>query len=192
MGSMPMYAKILLENSGPKPYTEFLKWLIEKKFFKDVEEKVPIKKMAADFKSDSAKVTKWIKDIYQGIFELNDEKPEIFQRDGEFKVRLIARYFDSSCSFALSLPVLPREFEQFNFYFFRGVVGTDYFWVKKIQYDMEDDQVNILVWLEAGFVNKYREFALDKALFQGWIGSSDVYHKYPYELDKELKNLYKD
>ena len=44
LGSMPMYAKILLENSGPKPYTEFLKWLIEKKFFKDSQEKVSNRK----------------------------------------------------------------------------------------------------------------------------------------------------
>ena len=36
-------------------------------------------------------------------------------------------------------------------------------------------------------VNKYREFALSKALFEGTLGFMDVYQKYEFEIDNLLK-----
>ena len=79
---MPSYCKILADQSADKPYIDFLKWLIEKNFYNERTEKISIKKIATDFKSDSTKVTKWIKEIYEEIFELNFDKPELFQGNG--------------------------------------------------------------------------------------------------------------
>ena len=88
------------------------------------------------------------------------------------------------------MPVIPREFEEIEFPFVKAKIGTARFWVKKVQHEIADT-TSVAVWLQGDFLNKYREFALDKALFQGWIGYSDIYHLYSFELDDKLKQLYR-
>lgn len=187
---MPAYSKILSEQSTGKSFDGFLRWLIEKKFYQDRRVKITIKQVATDYKSDSTKVTKWIKEIYAAIFELNLDKPELFQGDG-VKLSLYIRHYDDSCSFDTTLPVLPREFETIRFPFVKGKVGADQFWVKKVEHEIVVDSTTVTVWLEGRILNKYREFALDRALFQGWIHFMDVFHKHDYELDDELKEINK-
>lgn len=191
LSQMPSYSKLLLANKPNKPYAKFLSWLIEIDFNRDKNEKTSIKKLAADFKTDTPKATKWIKDIYNDIFELNNESPALFQNGG-IKVILYMKHHDSSYLFYTAMPVVPREFETLIFPFAKGIIGLDRFWVKKVDHSFEGEEVEITVWLEAGFANKYREFALDKALFQGWIGLMDVFDKYSFELDKELNNIYRN
>jgi len=191
LSGMPAYSTILLENYPDKEYADFLRWLLAINFNKDKDEKTIIKKLAADFKTETAKVTKWIKEIYDDIFELNSEKPGLFQKEG-IKVTLYMKHFDNRCYFYTTMPVVPRELEALRFHFAQGIIGVDYFWVKKVEHIIEENVSEIMLWLEGGFLNKYREFALDKALFQGWIGSMDVYHKYTFELDAEIKKIYRD
>jgi hypothetical protein len=188
---MPGYSKILLEQNPDKPYTDFLRWLIDKNFYNERTEKIAIKKIAADFKTDTAKATKWLKEIYEQIFELNYDKSELFQNNG-VKVCMYMRHYDSSCSFYTALPELPRVFETIRFPFAKGKVGTDHFWVKKVEHEIVEDTATVTLWLDGGILNKYREFALDKALFKGWIHFMDVYDKQPFELDDELKKIYKN
>ena len=188
---MPAYSKILADQNPNKPYTNFLRWLIERNFYNEREDKVTIKRIATDFKSDSTKVTKWIKEIYEEIFELNYDKPELFQ-ENEVNLCMYIRHYDSGCSFYTSLPILPREFETIRFPFVKGKVGADHFWVKKVEHEIVDDIATVTLWLDGGTLNKYREFALDKALFQGWIHFMDVYDKHSFELDDEIKKIYRN
>lgn len=190
LSEMPSYSKILLGESTDKSYADFLGWLIMKNFYREKDEKITIKKIATDFKADSSKVTKWLKEIYEQIFELNFDKPKLFLNNG-IKVCLVMKYFDSSCSIYTSLPSLPREFERVSFPFIKGKVGTDHFWVRKIEHEIVEDSAIVTLWLEGGILNRYREFALDKALFQGWIHFMDVYQKEPFELDNEIKKVYR-
>jgi hypothetical protein len=95
-------------------------------------------------------------------------------------------------SFFTAMPALPREFETVKLPFFKGKVGEDHFWVKKVEYLMEDDSIGIMVWLEAGFYNKYSEFALDKALFQEYIGFMDIFLKQPFELGVMVIKIYRN
>ena len=132
---MPVYSKILLEQNAGKAYSDFLRGLIDKNFYNDRTEKIAIKKIAADFKTDTAKVTKWIKEIYEQIFELNYDKPELFQGNG-VKVGMYMKHYDSSCIFYISLPALPREFETIRFPFAKAQVGVDHFWVKKVEHEV--------------------------------------------------------
>ena len=46
------------------------------------------------------------------------------------------------------------------------MVGTSHFWVKRIEHEISRDTV-VTLWLEGGVLNKYREYVLEKALFQG-------------------------
>ena len=90
---MVCYSKILLGERQSKPYGEFLNSLVQTNFYNANEEKITIKRLAADFKSDSTKVTKWIREIYDDIFELNYDKPDLFQKAG-IRVALYLKHFD--------------------------------------------------------------------------------------------------
>jgi len=190
LSGSPIYSKILLENTPHKPFSDFLKRLIEINFYNDNEEKITIKKLATDLKTDSGKATKWIKEIYEEIFELNYDKSELFEGNGT-KVALYMKQYDNHCSFYTTMSIIPREFETVRFPFAHGKMGIEYFWVKKIEHEIDGNNTTITIWLEGGFLNKYREFALDKALFQGWIGFMEVFQKDSFEIDDELKKIYR-
>ncbi|MBK9221930.1 MAG: hypothetical protein IPO16_07370 [Saprospiraceae bacterium] len=189
LSCMPSYSKLLLDQYPDKPYTDFLWWLIEKEFYKELTEKIAIKKISADFRTDAAKVTKWLKQIYEQIFERNSNRPELFRNNG-LKVCMYMNHNDNSCYINTSLPTLPREFETISFPFAKGKVGTDHFWVKKVEHVIVEDSVEVIIWLEGRILNKYREFSLDKALFQDKIHFMDYFNMQEYEIDKELKMLY--
>lgn len=189
LSDMVAYSRLLLEYGPPKPYRDFLKWIIEMNFYK-TGERINIKKISADFKTDTSKITKWICQIYEDIFELNASKPELFQNGGT-KITLRLSHHDNCCLFYLSLPVIPREFENFHFYFAKGKTGASKFWVKDIAYFLEENNFEIIISLDGTHLNKYREFILDKAMFQGKVGFGDLLHKNSFELDDELKDIYR-
>lgn len=184
----PKYSRLLLDNKPGKPYAKFLEWLLQVNFYNEIQEKISIKRLASDFKIDTPKATKWIREIYKDIFELNYEMPELFQTEG-VKLTMYMKHYDSGCSFYTAMPIIPREFETLCFSFVQGIMGTVHFWVKKVEHSIEGNEVEITIWLEGGYVNKYREFALDKALFHNWIGFMDVYDKHSFELDESIKRF---
>ena len=101
-------------------------------------------------------------------------------------------HYDNYLIFKIALPVLPREFEKVSFYFAKAKVGIDYFWVQEVKYIIEENYMIVKIELEGGFLNRYGEFILDKAKFQGKIGYMDLHKKYTFELDDLLKKIYAD
>lgn len=161
MYSMPTYGKILLANSDDKPYRNFLNWLVESNLLIDDDERISIKNIAERYQVKLAKVTEGIKNIYDDIFTLKFERPELFYTEG-IKVFLGFRHYDNYCLFKMSLPMLSREFEQIDFYFLNAKLGSSTFWVKKVKYNLENDTVIPYLFMESGFPNKYRKFTLDR------------------------------
>lgn len=188
LSQMSKYSKLLIDHAQEKPYTNFLKWLLEHDFFKEHEGKLSIKKLGLDFKADTAKITKWLSAIYEDIFELNYDRPELFQQAG-IPVTLYMKHYDDSCMFNLSLVALPREYETFNFFFVKAKVGIDHFWVNKVEYDVGVESTSVTIWLKGGFVNRFRQFALDKALFLEHIHFMEVFDKTDFEIDDRLQML---
>lgn len=191
LSGKPTYAKILAEELPEKAYIPFLQWLIEKDFYKERDEKTSIKRIAADFKSETSKVTKWIKEIYTDIFDLNYDRPELFQKNG-IGVCFYCKYYDDRVHLHTTVNALPRQYETVRIPFIKAKVGVDFFWVETIEHLIYDDEPEITIWLKGGSVNKYRQFMLDKAIYQGYIAWEDIYHKYDFELDKEILKLYRD
>ena len=68
-------------------------------------------------------------------------------------------------------------------------MDVHHFWVKRIVHEVGSETA---IALEGGYLNRYREFALEKALFQGRLGLLDVIKKDSFEIDKELKTIYRD
>ncbi len=156
---MTKYSNILANHNTDKPYIDFLRWLIERNFYETWKEKITIKKIATDYKTENTKVTRWLKEIYGDIFVLNYEKPDLFYGGGT-KVCLFFNHNDNYQDIFTFLPVIPREFETVRFPFVKSKLGIDYFWVKRVEHEIFDE-VTVTIWLQGGFGNKYREFTLE-------------------------------
>lgn len=187
LSGYPSYSRILLSERPDKKYLPFLEWIVENSFYNERAGKVSIKAIAADFGADTAKVTAWLRAIYEDIFELNQEKPELFQQSG-IKVSLSMSYFDNYCMFYTVLPALPRRFENLHFHFVKAKLGDWTFWVKDIYYEL-DEQPTIHLTLDGSILNRYREFLLEKALFQRKLGRSDLSDMYEFQVDDWLQQF---
>ena len=128
LSNSQVWAKLLLGKD--KKYNQFLEDMCRNEFFKN-EEKVSVKKIATDLGFNYAHITKWIAQIYEDIFELNSEEPELFQTPG-IKHDCYFKYYDSYAYFTLWLPQIPKEFEEFDFHFVKAKVGINRFWVKNV------------------------------------------------------------
>ena len=188
LSDMPQWSKILGDHTDAKSYKNFLDWLIQINFKKESEQRTTIKGLASEFNADSVKVTKWIHLIYEDLLELNYDQPHLFQQEG-IPVTLYLNHYDDSCTFHLSLPAVPRLYESFRFFFIKAKVGTTHFWVRQVDYEVSDNKKEIVIWLENGFVNKYRELAVDKAIFLEMMSSMSVYDNYQFQIDDRLRAL---
>lgn len=190
LSGSPIYSQILLQQNPDKGYLNFLQFLIDKSFYPERSEKVTMKQMAADFKSTPDKISKWLRQIYDDIIELNYEKPTLFQTDG-IKVALHFKNYDSSLTFHTSLQTLPRVHESFYAYFVNAKVGTTYFWVDNVQHEFVNNNTQITIFLIGGFVNKYREFLLDRAVFEEYLSFYQAMTRYDFQIDQDLKKWYR-
>ena len=188
---MPGWSKVLLNNIEEKPYHVFLKWLIDRNFYKALEERITIKQIATDFKGEAIQITKWLHEIHKNILDLNFDRPELFKAEG-IKVRLYMRHYDNYGNQFVYLPAIPRKFETFSFPFIHASMGTDSFWAKKVEHQLEDNNTEITIWLDGGSLNTYREFLLEKAQFHDQIGFMEIFTQHSFEIDKKLKQLYRN
>ena len=71
----------------------------------------------------------------------------------------------------------------FEFSFIKAKMGWTRFWVKDVEYTVDNNKSSIYVFLEGGILNRYRELAVEKALFKGQISHRDEYEKFDFEID---------
>ena len=125
--------------------------------------------------------------IISSIFGLNEEKPELFQQSG-ISVSLSISHSDDYCLFHTTLPALPRRFATINFYFVKAKLGYESFWVRDISYKL-GEQPTIQVSLDGGFLNRYREFLLEKALFRNGLSRHALSDMYDFQVDDWLNGF---
>lgn len=184
------WLEILLLESKEKNYYKFLQYLFEKGLYKGEPNRVTIKRISAESGYKTQQVTKWISEMYEDIFTLNAEKPELFKQDG-IKHDLFFKSYDMTAAFSLWLNTTPKIYERFSCFFIDAKLGCRSFWVSDIHHEYDNGEHIITVHLKGGFPNPYREFLLSKALYYGQIGFMDTHAKYDFEIDDELKSLYK-
>ncbi len=189
--SMPKWVDILLENSD-KAYCTFVKWYADNDFFKERTDRVTVKQLSKDYgKADTVKITKWIAEVYNDILDLHIEKPQVFKEEKGIRQNFYCKNNDDSASITMYLPVVPRMYEELKIPFLKGKLGVDFFWVCKVNYEIENDELLITVWLRGGFANQYRDTLLQRAEFERVISFYERYTKHDYELDDELRQWYK-
>ena len=186
--SHPQWVKLLLNRE--KSYEKFLEALIHQDFYRERNERTPIKKMAEDTGFKTTEITKWIIQMYDDIFELNDTNPELFKQNG-IKHQLHFKYWDSHAFLTLWLINTPHRFETFDCYFVKAKVGTSLFHVKDIRNSIENGEHTIDISLSGGTANAYREWLVERALFHDELHFMDVFQKEEYEIDEILKKIYR-
>jgi hypothetical protein len=123
--------------------------------------------------------------MYEDIYELNDNEPELFRSPG-IRHDIYFRSYDNRMFFTIWLPHTPNLYHRFQFNFVRASVGTDSFWVKDIIHKVDGGEYRVSMTVSGEELNKYRELLLDKALFNGLLDYRDIHHKHPFEIDKIL------
>lgn len=184
----------LLPNRG-KPYNHIIDGLINigKYWNSDDSESdngaFTMKWMAEKLHESPAHVSKWIRAIYEDLFELNCSEPELFVDDGEILCEFWFSGFQEEryCSFSFGLPALPHVGDTLDFCFVRAAIGCDFFYIKDIRHYRQGRKTCIEIDCEAGTkYNKFREFLLDKAQFMNEIGFMTEHNARPY-LDDMLR-----
>ena len=183
LSSMTIYSEKLLDVDNGKLYNEFLKLLLEKEFFND-HQNINISKISKLTGFSTVKISKWLKEIYNDIILLNEEKPELFCCGNEIQVDLRCSYFDEYQIFTISLNTIPNKGDSFQFPFIKAKIGNDYFYVDAIYYQLENNKMEISIQLKSGVYNSYRKFAIDKAKYEGKINIFDEVNLLDYQIDE--------
>lgn len=188
--SMPKWVDILLRNSE-KTYCPFIKWYAGKNFYKERTDRISIRQLSKDYGSaDSAKITKWISEAYNDLLELHADKPVQFTGIG-VRINCYCSYCDDAASLVLWFPVIPRMYEEVRIEFMKAKFGIEYFWVEKVTYGIDNDNVEITLYLKGGFPNQYRHMLLQRAEFEGVLSLRERYKNTDWENDKELLEYYR-
>lgn len=177
--------------SEKKKYEHFLQALLERSFYKDGQRDSSVRNIASDTGVKSTDVAKWISQIYDDLISLNQEEPELF-KEADIRHDIYFKYYENKASFTLWLPQTPREYEGFTFYFIKAATGTDYYWVREVRHYIENGEYRVHLTLDGEELNKYRELLVDKALFYGVLHFMDHHEKYKIEIDKMLREEYKN
>ena len=140
-----------------------------------------------------ATITRWFRQLYVDIFNLNEEHPELFVNPGE-QLCAFSYYSKSEGSgfwFNLGVKSIPRIGERVGFYFPKAVTDTSEFVVKDVIHRYEKGLMEIEVELGCQYYSgrSYRDLLVDKALFFDLISDGDAVGP-DYELDEKLKGAF--
>jgi hypothetical protein len=96
-------------------------------------------------------------------------------------------YFDKRAYITINdLPIIPRVGEEIRFPFFRAMVGTEYFHVRKIDHEFDDTKQSINIILGSGEYNLFWHFKKDEEYERGNISWEDHYSSKDYQLKRKL------
>ncbi|MDB5257414.1 MAG: hypothetical protein JWM14_2109 [Chitinophagaceae bacterium] len=180
-------ARKLIGNQ--KDYSGFLEKLVEQNFHHEVDERITIKEIAQLFGHDVSKVTKWIRQIYEDIFKLNQAHPELFLGEG-IRYNLHVKNYDNFCYFATTLKETPRKYDQFSWWFLNAKMGTGQFYVQDILHEITNGKQQIILYLKGGYPNEYRDHLIERAKFEQTISWKDLYDNRESAVDELLRQTY--
>lgn len=191
LARFPCYLKLL--EAREEPYLPLLNWLIAKgKELLDDNLKLPtIKELSSEIHIPTDKIPKYLKTIYDNIYEMNSIEPNKFKMNGQKLCNCSFEYIGCYASFNLGLDFIPRIGEVFQFDFVKPQCGGYNFHVKKIYHEIINDEQTIFISLGSER-NDYLELLKEKAYLKHWISLSDYCGKtenIKEELVKMFDNL---
>ena len=163
-------------------YKDFIDFIFSKDFLNDDDLKFPtIKDISNAIGLSPSKVTKLIKEMYDDFFDnkFNFSKVEII-----YFITYLDNYLQFNCN---DLKFIPRVGEQIDMSFIEAKIGTNMFYVDKVEHTFENDVQRIYITLRAGLFNTYFHFRKSKAYEQREISFDDYYSGDDYLIRRKLK-----
>lgn len=188
----PSFLKLL--DSSNKPYIILLSWLLENENnLKDDDTPLPtIKILAEQLKLKSNFVTKYLKQIYDDICELNQSNPSLFIKDGDIPCYLSFNFLGNYAGFNLGLKVIPRVSERIDFSFIKPKLGGNWGYVKTVYHDIIDGKHEITISLSTFSANNYYGLLKEKAYLHHHISLMEFLSddESNHKLQGEILKLY--
>ena len=167
----PQWLKLLLD--GGKPYDTFLQEMImhgERTY----EENKALPKGYNTAKRISERlglkpglVNKWISQIGEDIISLNDARPNLFYTEGEIPCGIQGSFYGTWFHWFMSLPVLPRTGDSFDFRLANLVIDISSFTVGGVTFIRDAGKTYIQINLEPGHGGLYKTLQRQRARFLG-------------------------
>ena len=191
------WMKLIRDES--KAYTKLIDYLLPRWEPKNVlfPNEVEIETVAfysGELHEKSATVNKWLRQIYNDIFDLNERHPELFATPEEHLCSFIYNSKEDRSGFWFNLGVksVPRVGDCFSFYFARAVTDTYDFVIKDVTHRCQNGRLEIEIELADRLynANHYRNLLIEKARYLRLITIEDLYDS-EYHLNDKLKEIFK-
>jgi hypothetical protein len=187
----PFFTKLL--NPENKSYHQLFEWLIANaSSLSDEDKSLPsIKEIAAELKTDSSKISKNLKLIYQDIHSLNEKSPDVFKKEGQKLCYLSFNYLGSYAQFNLGLDVIPRIGEAFHFWFVKPINGGTSFHVNDVVHSYDKGVHETWIYLSNEYPNGYLQLLKEKAYLHHDISFSELISVTNFSLEEKLVQWHK-
>ena len=147
---------------------------------------------AGVLKEKPSTLNKWFRQIYNDIFDLNENHPELFAKPDETLCSFIYGCVEDGSGFWFNLGVtsVPRIGDYVSLRFVRAVTDTHDFIVKDVTHRFQNGRMEIEIDLmnKIRNTNHYRSLLIEKALYMGLISIDDL--KREWKLDDKLMEVF--
>ena len=189
---------MMLVRNEEKAYTKLIdhllsEWSSSRETNQGKRQINTVKHYADSLGEKPATVNKWLRQIYQDIFDLNETQPELFLNAGESMCSF--EYSPSGLEggfwFNLGVRSIPRVGDIFSFRFVKAVAHYTDFVVNEVTHRYEKGQMGTEVFLRTQYYEgeSYRRLLIDKARFLGYMDILETFGS-DYSIDKKLKSIF--
>lgn len=172
-----------LLNKG-KDYDNIIRYIIDNKFYYNLYQSIPLKKLAKDMGYPYQTFQKLVQQLYKDALD-NETVFRVDIKEVEYQITLDG--FKHTAYLTMnSLPIVPRIGEEVQVPFFKTYVGEEFFYVKSIRHDIYDKQQVVSIHLEGGHYNKWWHYKRDEAIEKGQVDWIEALFSSDRALKKEL------
>ncbi|WCT13497.1 hypothetical protein [Mucilaginibacter jinjuensis] len=179
---------VLLKDNG-KNYEQLIE-MIQENGLQDPEDYAPsptIKLVAERVNQKPALIAKWLRLLYDDLWELNETQPDKFGAGcSNFKLRFSKPGYRNTVYFSMPLERVLLKGETFRWYFIQAKMGENHFYVDHIYNDFLQGKHVTTIDLKAGYYNAYSEQLLEKGLFLRLINQLEIFGLTDYQVDQLL------
>ena len=186
------FSRLLFPTS--KNYRIVLDWLISnEEFLKNEDNSLPsIKELSQYLNLDRTKLSKYLKEIYDDIFALNETQPNLFMKEGQYLCHLTFSYLNCRAYFSIGLDVIPRIDDCLNFNFIKPQNSGSMFYVDKVYHELDGVNHSISISLNSDYPNKYFKLLKEKAYLHHYISFHEFLEPMNYTEVEELVKWYRE
>jgi hypothetical protein len=149
---------VILINSQGKKYQKVHSWLLEnEERLKNEDVPFPtITEISNAVKLGFSVVKRSLINLYEDIFLLNENSPELFLSEGQTLCNLYFACSGQHSGFSLGLNRIPKVNEGFSFDFIKPKLGSYMFYVTEVDHMIKNNGQEINIYLNHGLPTKVK------------------------------------